>query len=330
MRQRGLRFVPYDALAGAANVIVDGAPTDGTVLSLSHWPQAVAPPGLQADLSAQMAIAYLDRFDLHGAAELVSNNHFDQDGLMSVYALVNPDAVPARRDLLVDVAAAGDFATYTSRDAARISMTIAAFADVARSPVAFGDDDRPGGLYEELLGRLPELMDHPDRFRALWAEEDDTLSVCEALVRSGRVRIEEDPELDLAVLWIPPSAPRAGGHRFGGMWVDGLHPMAINNATDQFAVLCVRGGRYEFTYRYESWVQYQSRRPRPRVDLAPFAAELTEAEPGTARWIFEGAETLSPRLYLAGADDSHIEFATFRTGLEAQLRHAPPAWDPYT
>jgi hypothetical protein len=329
MHAPSLRFAPYDAMAGAANVVVDGSPTDGTVLSLSHWPHLVAPLGLAADLSAQMAFAYLDRFDLHGAAELVSNNHFDQDGLVSVYALIDPDRALARRDLLIDIAAAGDFATYRSRTAARISMAIAAFADPDRSPLTFGDGDRTGALYEELLGRLPEMMDDPDRYRDLWADEDDTLHASEALVRSGQVRIEEDEALDLAVCSVPPGAPDAGGHRFGGMWVDGLHPMAINNATDRFALLCVRGRRYEFTYRYESWVQYRSRRPRPRVDLRPLAAELTDAEPGTARWIFDGAETLSPRLHLVGADESGLEFATFRTGLERALRDAAPAWDPY-
>jgi len=324
-----LRFAPYDALAGAANVVVDGSPTEGTVLSLSHWPHSVAPPGLHADLSAQMAFAYLDRFDLHGSARLVSNIHFDQDGLVSVYALVDPDGARTRRDLLIDIAAAGDFATYTSRRAARISMAIAAFADVERSPVAFGDGDRTGGLYEEMLGRLPELMDHPDRYRDLWAAEDETLRVSEELVRSGQVRIEQDAELDLAVCSVPTGAPDAGGHRFGGMWVDGLHPMAINNATDRYALLCRRGRRYEFTYRYESWVQYRSRRPRPRVDLRPLAAQLTDAEPGDARWVFEGAEALSPRLYLADGDESHLEFATFRSCLERELRDAAPAWDPY-
>ena len=250
MHAPSLRFAPYDAMAGAANVVVDGSPTDGTVLSLSHWPHLVAPLGLAADLSAQMAFAYLDRFDLHGAAELVSNNHFDQDGLVSVYALIDPDRALARRDLLIDIAAAGDFATYRSRTAARISMAIAAFADPDRSPLTFGDGDRTGALYEELLGRLPEMMDDPDRYRDLWADEDDTLHASEALVRSGQVRIEEDEALDLAVCSVPPGAPDAGGHRFGGMWVDGLHPMAINNATDRFALLCVRGRRYEFTYRH--------------------------------------------------------------------------------
>jgi hypothetical protein len=117
---RPLRFVPYDVLGGDPNVVVDGSATEGTVLTLSHWPQSAVPPGLEADLSAEMAFAYLGRGDLHGPAAVVSNNHFHQDGLVSVFALVQPDAALARRGLLVDLAAAGDFATYRDRTAARV------------------------------------------------------------------------------------------------------------------------------------------------------------------------------------------------------------------
>jgi hypothetical protein len=327
---RGLRYVPYEELTGSPNVIVDGAATDGTVLSLSHWPHVPIPSGLGADLSAEMAVAYLSRFDRHGTAELVSNNHFDQDGLMSVYALVDPDAALARRDLLIDVAAAGDFATYRLRDAARISMVVAAFADPDRSPLDLGAHDNTATLYEELLGRLPELLDHPDRYQELWADEDATLTASETLVRSGEVRIEEDPELDLAVVHLPDDASDTGGHRFGGMWMKGLHPMAVNNATDRYALLCVRGRQYDFSYRYESWVQFQTSRPRPRVDLRPLAAELSSEEPGDARWIFDGAESLNPRLHLAGAGESCLPPHEFRSRLEAHLRARPAAWDPYT
>jgi hypothetical protein len=210
-------------------------------------------------------------------------------------------------------------------------MVIAAYADPSRSPLALADgDDRVRASYEDMLGRLPEVMEHPERYRSMWADEDATLDASERAVHSGAVRFEEDPELDLAVVLVPEDAPDAGGHRFGGgRWVTGLHPMAINNATGSFALLSVRGRRYEFSYRYESWVQYRSSVPRPRVDLGPLAAELTADEPGAAHWVFEGVAELSPRLYLAGAPESALDPADFRARLEAHLRAAPPAWDPF-
>jgi hypothetical protein len=170
-------------------------------------------------------------------------------------------------------------------------------------------------LYEELLGRLPELCDHPDRYQQLWAVEDETLRASEAVVRSGGVQIEEVPSLDLAVITLPENAPGGGGHRFACQWVTGLHPMAVNNVTERLGLLSMSGSSYEFTYRYESWVQYRSRRPRPRVDLRPLADELTADETSGGHWVFEGVETLTPRLYLRGAEESSL---------------APsPAWNPY-
>jgi hypothetical protein len=324
-----LHYTPYEDLSDRPNIIVDGSPTGGTVLSLSHWPHLPVPTGLEADLSAEMALLYLDRFDLHGSARLVSNNHFDQDGLMSVYALVSPEQARPRAEQVTDVAAAGDFGTYRSRTAARISMTIAAFADPERSPLASSSEISTAALYEELLGRLPELLDHPERFRDLWSDEDSALTASEKLIESGVVQIEEVDELDLAIVTIPPDAPTEGGHRFTHRWVEGLHPMAIHNATDRLSLLTIRGASYAFTYRYESWVQYRSRRPRPRVDLQPLAARLSEQETGPGSWSFDGAADLVPSLHLDGADASELAPGAFRAALESELHSAMPAWDPY-
>ena len=113
-RQR-LRFVPYDELAGEPNVIVDGSATDGTVLTLSHWPGTPVPAGFEFDLSIQMALAYLDHWDQHGSAEAVSNNHFDQDGLTSAFVLTDPDGAAVRRRFLADVGAARSSSTRCRR-----------------------------------------------------------------------------------------------------------------------------------------------------------------------------------------------------------------------
>ena len=215
-------------------------------------------------------------------------------------------------------------------------MVLSAYADPLRSPLR----DLPSGdydaltavLYSELLGRLPELCDHPDRCRDLWGEEDATLLASERAITSGGVVIHEVHDLDLAVIEVPESAPDAGGHRFAGSWVSGLHPMAIHNATDCGALLNVRGRRYEFTYRYESWVQFRSRPVRPRVDLAGLAARLSECEAdagGSSVWVAEHVSSLTPTLAPAGGAESELSARVVRDHVESHLRQAPPAWDPY-
>ena len=154
------------------------------------------------------------------------------------------------------------------------------------------------------------------------------------MLASGEVTIEEVPDLDLAVVTVPPGAPDAGGHRFGGQWVSGLHPMAVHDATERGALLTVRGRRYQFAYRYESWVQYRTRAVRRRVDLAPLAERLSAEEAaagGSAVWTAGAFSALTPTMAPGpGADEeSGLAPATVRALVEEHLRRAPPAWDPF-
>ncbi|MFZ0666297.1 MAG: DUF6687 family protein [Acidimicrobiales bacterium] len=345
-------YVPYQDLDGQPSIIVDGSAADGTVLTLSHWPKSPCPPGLEANLSAQMAYLYLDhrdnpdRRDLHQAlqhdAVAVSNNHFDQDGLVSMFALLHPAEALDRRQMLIEVAQSGDFAVYTDRNAARVSMVLSAYSDPARSPLntsAGVADDYSAWcslLYAELLPRLTDICDHPDNYAELWADEDRSLSESEEAIRSKAVTIEEDPALDVAIFHVPEDAPDKGGHLFAGNWRKGLHPMAMHNATKMFRVILVRGSRYELYYRYESWVQYRTSRPLPRVDLAPLADQLNALEQSEeSHWKAGKFSAIAPELVLVRgggggkSPESTIGAEQFVETAKRHLAEAPPAWDPY-
>lgn len=326
-----LVYAPFHELSGRPHVVVDGPATDGTTLCLSHWPDAPpVPEPLRADLSAQMAFAYLDHErTLHGDATHVSNNHLDQDGLVSLFALIDPDEALPRRELLVDLAAAGDFGTYRHRDAARASMVVSACTEPDRSP--FGPLPADYGeltahLYSELLPRVTELIDRPDVHRALWEEEDAQLDASEAALASGEIEIVEHPDVELAVVTVQGRHDWSG-HRFGGRRWEGVHPMAINNATERVVILLVQpDGRYQLTHRYETWVTYRSRRLPPRVDLVPLAAQLTAED--DVEWVADPVEDILPSMVpIAGSSlaAEAVVAATVR-----HLREAPAAFDPFS
>ncbi len=46
-----MRFVAYHRLEGEPNVIVDGSPTAGTVLTVTHWPGYPPPAPVADDLT---------------------------------------------------------------------------------------------------------------------------------------------------------------------------------------------------------------------------------------------------------------------------------------
>ncbi|MEO8263894.1 MAG: DUF6687 family protein [Ilumatobacteraceae bacterium] len=327
-----MRFRGCSASAAEPNVVVDGSPNDGTVLTLTHWPGFPQPKGYQFDLSAEMAFHYLDDPIDHPPAEIVTNNHFDQDGLVSVHALVHPELSLHHRQVLIDVAAAGDFATFRDRRAARASMAIDAYADAERSPIAqslVGSyDEQCVVLYDETVPLLVSMAVDAGRYRDLWADEDAELTVSESAIAQGLVTIEEAPDVDLAIVTIPDSMAARGGHRFAGMSFDSIHPMAMHNATGCFRLLVMHGRRYQFVDRYETWVQYRSRQPMARVDMRPLAESLDERESGAARWTASAPGALTPTLRVT--DESSLGPEVLRQMVVAHLRCSPPAWNPYS
>ncbi len=327
MFEQPCRYVGYEASRGEPNIVVDGSPNEATVLTLTHWPGYAVEPSLRGDLSAHIVFNYLDRLAEAGeepAAPAVTNNHFDQDGLVCIHTLAHPEESLAHRDLLVDLAAAGDFATYSDRRAARASMV---FARRAIGGENCTYDEFTDQLYEECLPLvLPVLLEN-DRYRDDWGDEDAELTRCEAALDDGTVTVDVDEALDFALLTVPEDFVAKGGHRFGGQHLAGLHPMAVNNAVDQFRLLTAQGRRYHYVDRYETWVQYRTRRPLPRIDLRPLAEELTAAEPRRVVWTASEPSSLMPELTHDGESgiDSEMVVSLVRRHLASQ----PAAWDPY-
>ena len=331
-----LRFVPDHEMQpgggheGLPNVVVDGSPNPSTRLTLSHWPGSPTPPELRLDLSAEIAFAALDRPELFDGIGAVTNNHADQDGAMAAFALVDPPAALARRDLAIEVARAGDFGIARDRTAGRIAMTLAAFEDVERGP--FGPDvlDGPypevcGRLYLSILPLVPELLDHPDRWRHLWDEEDAHLDASLAAIADGTVRVEEDVELDLAVVHVPDDWAQRAASRFTMTVSSALHPMALPTSTERLRLLVFEGDRPRLELRYETWVMLTSRAVLPRPDLRELATRLAELDGHP--WQADPPGALVPGMQpVAG---SSLAPATVRAEIERFLASAPRAWDPF-
>jgi hypothetical protein len=327
-----MHFVPYSQ-ANVPNIVVDGSSNAHTLLTLSHWPRSGTPSELKADTSAEIAFRYLDSAKFHVACDVVTNNHFDQDGLVGVFVLIDPLTAARYRDLLIDVASAGDFGVFQRRDAARINFAVSSLADpeISSFPKSIFDLRYPemaAELYVRLLEVLPRLIAEPETFKPLWEDEDATLSESETLIANGTATIEENADLDLAIVRIPERLMESRTHRFASSQQRAFHPLAINNATTCTRILIVQGQHAEFQYRYESWVQLVSRKPPARVDLDALAREFNLLEHG-GNWIFDGVDAITPRLRLEGKHETSIPLNVIIEKLEQNLRAGPPAWDPY-
>jgi len=327
-------FVPYGDIGNRPNIIVDGAPLPSTVLTLSHWPNNATPNPLKRDTSTATVFAYLDHPEYHIDVSSVSNNHFDEDGLFSMFALCRPDVALDHRELLVDASMAGDFGVCKQRDAARLCFTVELFASDTVSPLpaatfAGCERQRIAALYQEMLSRLPALLTGLDELEPFWREQDEHLDESEAWLDAGDVTIEEIADSDMAVVRIPDGLERRTLRRYLRPEQAVIHPFAVNSRTAANRIVTLQGNCRQLEYRYESWLQLATRRPLFRADLAGLCDELNNLETAPGHWRCDAVTEIVPRLYLEGTRDSGIPEEEFITRLRRYLAKAPPAWDPY-
>lgn len=326
--------MPYFELTGVPNVIADGHPRRSTILTLSHWPSSSTPQPLKRDLSAEIALAYLAAPELQVDAEVVSNNHFDIDGFMAVWALSNPAAALADPGLVAEVARAGDFGWTDDEHAGRIAFALGTLKEPMSStlPPETFDPSEPhqvANLHRALLDRFGDLVADIDRRDDLWGAQVAAWQQSEAALAEGRITIEEHLELDLAVVTVDPSVP-SGTFPYSIQYAGPCHPMAVHRATERSRILYLKGDWAGFVYRFESWVDYQSRSIPPRVPLAPLATALTDRETAGTRWSYAWPNSPNPPVAWLTTDDrqaTSIAAADLTVAISDFLRDHEPA-DP--
>ena len=286
-----------EELDPAATLVVDGVA--GRALNLSHWPGNRTPERYRADTTTEMALRLSEdpqRDEFLEPIRIVSNNHFDTDGLLSVWAVLNPDEALRHRRFLVDAARAGDFGTFTSPDAVKFDLMVTAFEDPKRSPIAdlllrHGSEERAGVVYHQLLGRLPELFYQAESHRRLWEEEFESIVHSFQRVREGGARIREYPASSLSVLETEEELEKMA--RF-----DSCRFHRVLTATRDG-----RGFRFQLEHHIFSWFDTVTPPKGARTDLTPLARELNSVEPNRERrWTYTGNQDLQARLFLPDAE----------------------------
>src|SRR6267378_2105001 len=123
-----MRFEFYNSnLESIPKLSVDGIVPNS--IHFSHWQGNETPAEVKADTSTEIAlnlIASPNSDALTQGIELVTNNHFDTDGVLSVWTMLNGERALELRDKLIPAAEAGDFSEFTNENAIRASIAIQA------------------------------------------------------------------------------------------------------------------------------------------------------------------------------------------------------------
>jgi hypothetical protein len=330
-----LDFEGYELLDERPHVMVDGSARAASVATFSHWPSSPTPRWLARDLSAEIVLDYLGAAaggrvppaagaslaSLRAAvdsAEAVTNDHFDEDGVMSVFGFVDPATAAAEAQLVVEVASCGDFGVVSDDRAAKVAF---ALSPLAEAEGASGTSDS----YRAVLPRVAELLANVDRFERFWRDDFAALEAGRAAIASGLVVLTETRRDLCVVSRSDPASDRLPGAE-GGRPISGV---AINSATPASRVLSFDGDRCQLTLRYEGWVRYVSRPIALRPDLVPLAARLTDLEPSGVAWEADLVGTIIGCMTPGGEGRTEIAPAEIVAVVGDYLETATGAWDPW-
>ena len=290
-------FVPFAQLRQQPTIVVDSVGL-GAVLTLAHWRAAATPPALRDDTSAGSALRVLHQPATPGLeAAAVTANHFDIDGFVGVWSLLNPALALRHEIVLRMVAVLGDFReidlTHPLADDALKLVCWLNAEEKARFYEPFGaparrrrEDEASAEKFDWFLPRFAEVLETPEMGRASWQPEYDRVQRAAAISQSPETTRRRYPEIGLAVVQTPAPLP---------------YYALFGPTTGCDIVLSQYGGnRYELEYKYTTWVDLASRPTLPRLALAPLAARLNALETSGRPWAADGITDTGPLLRLAG------------------------------
>src|SRR5438132_13473220 len=172
-----------DAITDLPKLSVDG--TVDNAIHFSHWNGNRTPQSVKADTSTEIAlnvVAAPNRAELTQGIDLVTNNHYDTDGVLSVWTMLNCERALELRDKLIAAAEAGDFSELSTEEGVRASIVIQGSDSPADtgSPLArhlAGEPVDDGArLYELVLPQVERVLTHVDEYESLWRDAWDRIS----------------------------------------------------------------------------------------------------------------------------------------------------------
>jgi len=300
-----LRFEYYhDALANVPKLSVDG--TVGNAVHFSHWKGNQTPASVKADTSTEIAlnlVAAPNREELTRGIDLVTNNHFDTDGVLSVWTVLTGERALELRDKLIAAAEAGDFSELSTKEAVRASIVIQGSesptdedggAPLARQlagePVL--DDAR---AYELVLPHVERVLTHTNDYESLWCDAWNRIATALESFAKGNSRVEEDGEAKFSLVILAPEIFSSTG--FKPTRHTAPFTAISHHAHGQVFLIATPfegGWSYRIDYPYYSWAETVVRPRIERRDFSLLMEQFNEMEKSTAgSWRVDSSELAS-------------------------------------
>jgi hypothetical protein len=292
-----MRFEYYHAgLEDVPKLSVDGLVPNS--VHFSHWQGNETHASVKADSSTEIAlnvVASPARAELTRGLELVTNNHFDTDGVLSVWTMLTGARALDLRAALVAAAEAGDFSANTGAQAIRASLVLqggdgfvpdAGVASPLARHLAGGAAVDEARAYALVLPEVERVLTRTNDYEHLWHDEWAKTEASLESFASGASRVEEDAETGLSFITLGRDLYGARG------FTPTRHAAPFTAITEHargrvylIAIPLADGWGYRVDYPYYSWADTVVRPRITRPDFAPLVARLDRMEQNReARW----------------------------------------------
>ena len=289
---RPMDFLPFHNISQEAPCVVVDSMHPDAAATLSHWRGAPVPDQFRADTSTEIVIKALRAQDACMNLPFVSNNHFDIDGGLGVWAMINPELALIHAETLIQAALIGDFREYDpahpSADRALKLVCWINEEEKSRFYEPFGEKNEAEASvpkYHYFLPLISAFLEDPDRFATSWQAEFDRVQADIQSLNERGSRILY-PELRVLVVRHPEPL-----HYYALFQQSRAADLVLMQFSDQ---------RYELEYKYTGWVDTADRRQFPRLPFDALADRLQQLEKEALTWWGNSVMDTGPSMRLGG------------------------------
>lgn len=308
-----MRFEFYsDRILDVPKLSVDG--TVPNSLHFSHWQGNQTPASVKADTSTEIALNLVSsdrRDELTQGLQLVTNNHFDTDGVLSVWTLLHGERANELRAQLISAAEAGDFSEWSSDDGVRVSLVIQGVDqplpnEAMLSPLANHLAGRPvtdeAEAYELVLPEVEKLLTRTNDYEPLWRDGWRRIEEAAQSFERGESKLQEDDGKILSLVMLSSTAFGATGFNPSRHTA----PLAVVSRYGRGRLFLIAlegrdGWFYRVDYPYYSWAETVLRPRINRPDLSRAIEALNGLETQQGVWRADKSE-LSSAIKFTGED----------------------------
>lgn len=284
-------FIPFYDIKKYPNevLVVDAHHPQG--FDLSHWRGASVPEKCEADTSTEIVLKAIQNDLPELNKKYVTNNHYDIDGFLGVWAIFNPKQAQVHYDLLTEMAQIGDFREINFEYPNwKKALKLVCWLNKEEAELFYPPFGAPEIAEKEMEASVPKYIHFLDAFSKVVDLPIEEVPITEEynLVLNHLEIITHQETMDEIRMHIAHAQKQ-------------LHYYALYNQSQSadLVMSIYPDNRYELEFKYTTWIN-TTRQHFPRISMEKLCERLNKFEESGKKWESEHFTDTAPILRLKG------------------------------